>query len=223
MKDGELGASGSVDVSGGENQQNSEGQSGGNDLTSKNNSVSYESYRKALDEKKRAQEESLKKEAIIKAYEEKQKEQEEKRLLKNQNFEKLLAVRDEDLKARDERIAKLEATIESKEKQLNDGLKLSAFVDALSGDLDPNYFQLVDLDQIDWDPETNRPNPVSLQSYATKFESAYPKVIEKRTGVGIPNDAAKGANGSALTMDEWRKLPAKEMAARMKDVVGYNK
>lgn len=167
--------------------------------------VSYDSYQKLLGEKK-------KRDAELTEYKKKEKEREEQDLKAKEDWKKLVALRDEELQ-------KTKAELDSVKNTLESGTKLQAFLDALDGQVDQQYWGLIDLSQVVLNPETGLPEEVSIKKAALEFKSKYGLVVKQSGGTKMPNDAPKGNGSVGLSYDEWLKLPAKDMRARIKDVI----
>lgn len=188
------------------------GSASGSDEINPNESkqVSYDSHRKLLGEKKKLQEEFLTVKSQLDELMSERKQREEAELTKKGEYQKLLAAREDELRKEREEKENLKAT-------LHNGLKLDQFLRTLNGKVDEAFFGLINLDEIAIDPETGRPDPASVQTAARNFEKTYGKVIERPSGVKMPNEAPGSA--SVLTYEEWLKLPPKEMKSRMKEVM----
>ncbi len=166
--------------------------------------VAYESYRKLLSEKKRIQKELEKvhKESEKRHKEELESQQKYKELWESQKSEA------EELKQK----------LSTHESRWENALKLNAFNEAL-GDtrkIDSKYAGFVDTSKILIDPDTGKIDPLSAQKEVERVSKEYPEIVKSTVTSHLPNQqpAAKGG----LTYEAWLKLPAKEMAARMKEV-----
>lgn len=169
--------------------------------------VRYESYKKVLGEAKSAKER-------LRAYEEKERIEQEENLKKQGEYEKLL-------KAREEELAKERARAQTYQSRLETASKYSSFLRNLDGTIAPEFLKLADdfVDQIPMNPDTNEPDETVVKKVASEFKKVYGTIIQKpNKTVGIPSDAAK-AESSAITYEEWLKLPKKEMQKRLKDVI----
>lgn len=167
--------------------------------------VKYETYQKLLDEKKRAAEK-------LHAYEaaEAQKKQEE--LLKNNQFKEALEMEQKKAKEAEDRLAQANALIMNSR-------KLNALVSSVKGTVDPKFYNLIDLSQIEVDVESGLPDPESVKRAAQALERDYPEIVKKVTPGVLPANAPASAGGK-ITREEWLKLPHKEMAKRLGDVIG---
>jgi predicted DNA binding CopG/RHH family protein len=166
--------------------------------------VAYESYAKLLKEKKALQERQAALDAETKnAHEQKLKEKE--------NFKALLELREKEA-------SEYKSKYESLNTRLASGLKLDAFLKALPGEVDPKFYQLIDIDKILVNDETGMPDKASVLEAAKQFVTDYGTVLVKKSGATMPNQAASGGT-TKLSYDEWLALPKKDMAKRMKDVV----
>lgn len=203
MADGEQIPSGDNQTSSGGPEQT--------DAVSKKDTVAYETYRKLLSEKKARDEalETYKKE--LAEYKRKEKEAEEAKLKEEQNWKAIVELREKELN--EERTMR----IQMQEERLN-ATKLDTFLQSLGGKVDSKYWGMIDLEKIAINPESGQVDQMSVTQAVEAFRKNYPELIKTGTGPKIPSDAPQG-NGS-LTYEEWKKLPAKEMRARVKDIVG---
>lgn len=166
--------------------------------------VAYETHRKLLGEKKKLAER-------LADFERKEKEREEKELREKEDWKGLVESREKERDEERQKRQNLETT-------LRDGLRLDAFTRKVSGRIDDQYLALVNLDKIAVDPETGRPDEVSLNEYVREFEKQYPAVIQRTGTSNLPNDAPKQP-GDRLTLAEWKKLPLKDKKERLSDVM----
>jgi hypothetical protein len=175
-------------------------------------SVAYDTYRKVLGEKKKVQEELINLKEKISSFEREKRERSEAELNEKQEYKKLLELREQDLKKTSDELHGYKAQFEKLH-------KVAAFREALNGDVSEQYLaSLFDPSEIIVDPATGDIDSMSVASYVDKFRKTYPDVIKpKRPGTGLPAEAPRTAGH--LTYEEWLKLPAKEMRARMKEVI----
>lgn len=193
MTDDIKGTSGSANPSSGSDQ--------GNQDTS--DVVKYETYSRVLGEKKKIQEQMKDMAAKLAEFEAAQRATEEADMKKRGDYEKLLNQEREAKKA-------IEDQLKAREAQITNSLKLDAVLKALDGQVESQYWGLIDVDGIPVDPETNTPDELSVKKYAEQFAQKYQRVIVRPNQSRMPNDAAQGA-GKAMTYEEWKKLPLKEM------------
>lgn len=165
--------------------------------------VSYESYQKALDEKKRAQDRA-------RELEKEKKEREEQELRAKEDWKKIAENNQAELVQLQAKAAQAEA-----EKQRME--KISAFKGSLKGQLDPAYEVLVDLNQIPIDPITGKPDPASVQKYAQEFETKHGRLLDRGSVPRLPNGAPTAPPGGKLSKEEWDRLPLKDQRARLRD------
>lgn len=165
--------------------------------------VSYDSYKKLMDEKKKRDEE-------LRDLKSKEKERQEKDLSDEKNFQELLKLREKEL-------ADAKAASKEMADTLERGMKLRALLDSVQGKVEQKYWNLLDLDRIAMNPETKLPDTVSVNALAREFEKTFPEVVRKGNGAGLPNEAA-GSTTGRLSYAEWLKLPAKDMRKRMGEV-----
>lgn len=165
--------------------------------------VKYETYSRVLGEKKKLQERTEELAAKLAEHEAAQKAVEEAEMKKRGDFEKLLSQEREAKKA-------LEAKLQAREAQITNSLKLDSVLKALDGQVESQYWGLLDLDGIPVDPTTNAPDEMAVKNYANEFAQKFSRVILKPNQQKMPNEAAQGG-GKPMTIEEWKKLPLKEM------------
>lgn len=167
-------------------------------------SVSYETHQRLLGEKKKLAEKLAQLETTAAA-------QRTKELQEKEQYKTLY----EEAKAQAEARQK---ALDEKQSMITNGMKLGEFLKALPNGarLEDQYFGLIPLDEIAIDETTGRPDPNSLKIVVDKFKTTFAKVIDQPTGARLPGQAAQ--QGGTLSYEEWRKLPAKEMQKRFKEV-----
>ncbi len=169
----------------------------------KENKVDYATYLKVLDEKKKLQ-------AAVKAREAADKERSEAELKEKQEWKKLAELREKE-------VLEIKAKEAETQKFIANSRKMDAFLKALPGEIEKQYWPLIDLEEIACNPETGIPDAQAVQKYATEFQASYGKILSKPNGPKMPNEAANGS-GAGLTYEEWLKLPTAEMRKRQKEV-----
>lgn len=182
----------------------------GDEQESSKNTVAYETHQKLLNEKKRAAEELRVARETLNRLEAEKREQEEKALREKEDFKKLFEARDNELKTEKEKRAQIE-------NQINDSKKMRSFLQNVGSPVDERYWNLIDLDKIQLDPNTGKPDESMVKSYADEFKKTYWEVLNPATG-RIPNDAP-GRGKSGLTYEEWLKLPYNEKKKRQSEIV----
>jgi len=182
----------------------------GDEQESSKNTVAYETHQKLLNEKKRAAEELRVARETLNRLEAEKREQEEKALREKEDFKKLFEARDNELKTEKEKRAQIE-------NQINDSKKMRSFLQNVGSPVDERYWNLIDLDKIQLDPNTGKPDESMVKSYADEFKKTYWEVLNPATG-RIPNDAP-GRDKSGLTYEEWLKLPYNEKKKRQSEIV----
>jgi len=172
--------------------------------------VKYETHEKLLREKKKRDEENSELKKRLEAFEKENKDKEEKELLEKENFKKLLEIREKEKKDLEEKYSGLQTSLQN-------GSKLRSFFDNVPGKIDEQYWDLIDVSKIAINPETGAPDEASAKAYAEEFQKKYALVIRTGSSAKMPNDAPNSV--TKLTYEEWLKLPPKEMAAKMKDII----
>jgi hypothetical protein len=176
------------------------GQSGGegsaNTPNQSKESVSYETHRKLLDEKKKIQ-------AKLEQIETDRKAAEEADLTKKGELQKLLDLEREKAKAATEQLK----AFEEKERAAR---KLSAIVKGLGAPVDQKWYSVLGghIDDVVF-TEEGEVEPMSVTKIVENIKKEWPEMLRK-PGAGMPN-AAPGNGATKISRDEWLKLPLKEM------------
>lgn len=199
MSEDQSNPGGDLDQSSGSDQENKDEQS-----NTEKDTVSYDSYKKALDEKKKVQ-------ARLKELEDLEKSRSEAEAKKREDYKALL-------EAKEQEVSELKTKYETVESRLSNGVKLNAFLSSLSGKVDQKYWNQIDLDAITMDSETGTPDEISLKKAVKDFETMFPEIIKKDSGPRMPNEASKGGGGKPLSYNEWISLPYDEKRKRRADV-----
>ena len=178
----------------------------------KKDTVSYDTHRKLLDEKKKVASERDALQAKLKEIEDKRTADEAKALEEQGNFKKL----HEQEKTRAEKAEKeRDAILEN----IREAQKRQAILRHVSGTVPENVREkLIDVSEVALN-EDGSVNEDSAKLAAQEFEKAYPYLVDKGKGGDLPNEAAKGGAKTKLSYAEWQALPtAAEMKKRWKDV-----
>jgi hypothetical protein len=175
---------------------------------------SYESFQKLLGEKKKIQDQKKQLETELAEHREKiaqatreQEENERKRLESKEQFKDLYQKTQTELAKKEQALNELQA------ERVN-AKKMTSFLDAIKADVPRQYWGLVDLDQITL--EGDKVDEFSVQAYVESFKTTYSDILKPRETRRMPNDKPDpNDNGSALSYEEWLKLPAKEKEIKM--------
>ncbi|RKZ07634.1 hypothetical protein DRQ25_11110 [Candidatus Fermentibacteria bacterium] len=179
-------------------------------------SVSYDSHRKLLGEKKRLAEQLTESLAKNAKNDQEKNEAEEKRLKDNEEWKTYAEKKEQEA---NEARAKLTETTS----QIADAKKLDAFLNTLDAKIDRKYWGFIDTDSIVTNPESGEIDEMSVAKAVEAFKANYAEIIQypgKTTG--LPNESPKPGT-STLTYDEWTKLPVKEMKARQAEVMANDR
>lgn len=158
----------------------------------KNDTVSYDTHRKLLAEKKKVQEQ-------LETFLSEQKKAQEATLAEQNQWKKLAELKEKEL-------AEAKATLAAKQEQEAAARKLESFLKLLPGQLEKQYWGLVDLDKIVTNPETGAPDEQSVAAYVKDWHKTYSKVVSTSTTQKLPNEAPQG-DGSPISLETWKKLP----------------
>lgn len=180
-------------------------------------SVAYESYMKALGEKKAAQERLKEMEARLSDFENAQREAEERKLNEKGEFKKIVELREAEIAKLKDELNSVAKERDSYRGNLTDTYKLQSFYDKLPGKIKRQEFlNFVDLDSIVLDPETGSVDSQSVDNVVSSFMENYGDLVETNKFGGLPGDAPRGKK--SLTVKEWQKLPLNEKKQRMGEV-----
>jgi len=177
-----------------------------------NDTVSYESHSKLLNEHKRGREKLNAANSELEAFKAKEREREEADLAKRGEHEKIIATHKE-------RIIELETNESNHKKREIEAKKFNAFFKGLEGEVDEKYWSLIDVSEINVNPETNEVDSLSVANTVERFKNEYSPIIQGRNVPNLPNAAPIGNTGT-LTIEQWKLLPLSERKTRMKEV--YN-
>lgn len=186
----------------------------GDKTDNKKDTVSYETHRRLLDEKKKAQAKAEELESRIRAFEEEKSKKEREELEKQGNYQKLL-----------EQERQEKARIEGEHKQLVESIhtarKRAAVLRNIVGKVpEPVVDALLKVDGVAL-KEDGTVDEDTAKLVAQEFEQNFHYVIQRdKTNGGLPNGAAPGgAPGKKMTYKEWCALPnSKEMQKHYNDV-----
>jgi hypothetical protein len=172
---------------------------GGSDQTSGagadkggNQTVAYDTYKKAMDDLKETQRK-------LKEIETKSQSEIEAKL-KEQGDWKALA------ESREAKVKELEQRVNGTEAAITDSIKLSAFQKHLGGKMkSEKYFDFVDTNQIAINPETKAVDEMSVKSVVAEFLKEHRDLVDFGKKPGMPretkDDSKKISNG-VKTVDE---------------------
>lgn len=154
--------------------------------------ISYDTHRKLLDEKKKLQ-------AQLESFLAKEKEREEADARKRGDYESLL-------KAREEELAKERSQRQELADRITHGLKLNSVIDALGGNVDQKWFKLIDTTEVAVNPETGDIDQMTVARVAESLKKQWPEMI--RSSAKFPSAAPQGLRGGPgkITESEWKSL-----------------
>jgi hypothetical protein len=173
------------------------GDDSANPPTPSKDSVSYETHRKLLDEKKKIQ-------AKLDQVETDRKAAEEAELVRKGELQKLL-----DLEKK--RAADLEAQVKAQEERTLQSKKLSAIVKGLNVPVEQKWLSVLGghLDEVIVN-DTGEIEQMSVTAVVENLKKEWPEML-KRPAAGMPNGAPQGNGATTITRADWLNLPSKEM------------
>lgn len=84
--------------------------------------------------------------------------------------------------------------LNQQQKMITDSIKMRAFLSQIQGTVSDEYWDLVKLDEIVIDPDTNKPDPVALENYAKSWSTKHARLIDKPSTAKVPTDAPRQTN-----------------------------
>lgn len=178
------------------------------DQEPKKDSVTYETHRKLLDEKKKLQ-------AKLAEIENDKKQKEEEELTRKGETQKLLELVKKEAE-------ELRTKLTVKEQREVQAKKLSAVIRSLGSNVDEKWFGVIGqhLDEVVYNPDSGEVEQMSVTAIVEDLKKTWPEMI-KKLPVGMPADAPRGSGQGVIERSEWLKLSAKEMRKyRPEQVVG---
>jgi len=162
-------------------------------------SVSYETHRKLLDEKKKIQ-------AKLEAIEAEKRQAEEADLVRKGETQKLLDLAKKEAE-------ELRSKLTQKEQREMQAKKMSAVIRGLGTSVDEKWYGVLGqhIDDVVLNPDTGEVEMMSVTSIVDELKKTWPEML-KKPAVGMPADAPKGDNGGMIERSAWLKLSAKDMA-----------
>jgi len=191
-------------------------ESGGGD--GENQTVSYETHRRLLNEKKILAEKAKKQEEDLAAYRAKEAEIEKKKLEDQGEYQKIL-------KNKEEEVLTLKQKLELRDKEDTDRKKLSACLKSVGVNLHSKFYSLIDFEEVAVNPETGEIDESSVKKVVDQFKTNFPEVVQASKGTGPKTDNTaphSSANSGKIARSEWLKLPAKEMKKYRMDQIDEN-
>lgn len=169
-------------------------------------SVSYETHRRLLDEKKKLQ-------AKADELEAKSKERELADLTAKGDTQKLLDLARKE--AADTKAALL--TFQTREQQAK---KLSAIVRGLGSSVDEKWYGVIGqhIDDVVFNPDTQEIEAMSVTSVVENLKKTWPEMLKKAVA-GMPNAAPLGNGSTTISYEAWKELPLVEMQKYKPDQV----
>jgi hypothetical protein len=176
-----------------------------------NTPISYGAYQKLLAEKRKLREQHVNTVSKLAEYESRDKERAEQQLIADKEFDKVLT----EYKTQ---IDQLSNKLSQSETGLSEYRKMNSFIAGLgSSKLDPKYFSLVPLEEIQMD-ENGEIDHESLVKTITDFKTEHSRLlVDPRTD--LPNKKVGSGKTKGLTVREWKNLKtSKEQTDRFKEV-----
>lgn len=182
---------------------------GGSDQTSGadsdkggNQTVAYDTYKKAMDDLKETQRK-------LKEIEGKTQAEIEAKL-KEQGDWKALA------ESREQKVKDLEAKLNGTETAITDSIKLNAFQKHLGGKLkSEKYFDFVDTSKIAINPETKRVDEESVKSVVAEFLKEHTHLVDFGKKPGMPQKTKDGKTVISNGTKSISEMDAKELEAHI--------
>jgi len=177
------------------------GAAGGNPEPKPEN-VSRNAYDDAVTEAKNAKARAAAAEAELQRLRDAEKKKADEEALRRGEHEKVIAEREREN-------AELKAKIAANEQERLDNRKLAAFSKGIGAVLEPRWHHLWDPDKIKTNADGTI-NADSLNRYVEEFKTTYPETLGKAPGKGVPAPDAKGGSHGAITEEQWLAFTPKE-------------
>lgn len=170
--------------------------------------VSHETFKKVLAERKADQAKARELEARLNAIEKERQKVEEEKLLSEKNFVEVIA-------RKDKTIEEQQIFIKQKEQLEIDSKKFIAVTKAIPPNADPDIVNFINFKslEIDSDGEVDK---LEAKKLVDDFLTRHSGFI-LRGAVGMPSSEPR--KGGGLTYEQWLNLPAAEMVKREKEVI----
>ena len=171
--------------------------------------INESDHKRALDDMLKYKSQVKDLQSKLSEFEKKDKDAQEKKLAEAGEFQKIIAIKEAQLKEKEESEKYLRKT-------LFDAAKLNAITERLPGKLKHrDYASFIDLDKVALNPETNEISLDTVDAVVNDFVKSHPSLLETNPRI-LPSGAPMAPTD--LSYDSWLKLPLKEKKARFKDV-----
>lgn len=163
--------------------------------------VSYETYKKTLDEAKTAK-------AKLKAIEEEKLRLSEEKMIAEGNWKGLLEARENRIKELEEETSAVKSKYGELSETITGSKKLSKVLSKIGGDIDEKYFGLIDIGDVKVNPETGEVDDMSAAKVAENFRTMYPETIKKKFNPNAMGENKTSSSDAPTTIsyDAWTKL-----------------
>ena len=177
---------------------------GENNSNKKNDSVSYESYLKAVNEAKTAKEKLREAQLLI------EKSGEDK-MKADGDWKGLLESRDNKINELSTALNEIKSQYGNLNSQVLESKKLSKVLGKLGGDLDNKYFNLIDLDDVKVNPDTGEIDDISVSEVAERYKATFPETLKSKINPNMLGDnGGSNKNAEKIKYSDWEKLSYKD-------------
>lgn len=176
--------------------------------------VSYDTHRKLLSEKKKRDEDYRAAQEEVQRLKDADRARQEKEAKDVDDVRKLLEL---------ERSEKLEikAKLDGQTSMLTEAYKNQAFMKALPGPLPEKYHKMVDLSEVIIDPTTGEADPISVKRATDKFMAEFGELVQIPGKAKIPNQAAQPITN--MSDEVWASMSPKDKKENLAAYVAYKK
>lgn len=179
-------------------------------VAKKEESVSYLTYKKTLEQEKAVRQRAAEVEKELNEIKSRLAKDEEEKLTKKGEYEKLLKLREEELEKERQSKAQVLKDKTELESTLVTNYKLDAIRQKLPGKLKRKEYEgFIDTDSVVVNPDTGDIDEVSLNKVVSEFIEQHSALIDNSNFKGLPSDAPKGS-GKRYSNSEWKSLSLKE-------------
>ncbi len=192
----------------------------GGDQSKGREQLSYETYQRTVAEIQAVKAKNKELLDKLNNYTVKEKQIEEQKLAEKGEYQKILELRETEIKREREENERLRQELTGRDEDFNDVIRVNSFISKLPGRINPTYlipFHDEIRKEIPINPETRRVDESALNLYVNKFLKDHGRLVEVRDGKVLPSTSGTKSVGK-LTREQWLKLPLKEKKERMAEV-----
>ena len=176
--------------------------------------VAYETHRRLLREKKLAVEDNVALRQKLEDFQAADKTRQEEALAADKKFQELAELKTKEA-------ADLQVKLTERDVRDAQGRKLSAVLNAITGEVPNKFWGHIELSGVIENPETGEIEATSVSAAVESLQKNFPEIIMGNKALGKTPSGAPLPNGAGtLSPGEWAKMPKKEREAKKNDLQG---